>query len=48
MAFWNAPLDDPRHADHACESALAMLAELDRVNRELAAEAAAEGRLSSR
>ena len=43
MAFWNAPLDDPRHADHACESALAMLAELDRVNRELAAEAAAEG-----
>ena len=43
MAFWNAPLDDPGHADHACESALAMLAELDRVNRELAAEAAAEG-----
>jgi adenylate cyclase len=44
MAFWNAPLDDPLHADHACESALAMLGELDRVNRELAAEAAAEGR----
>ncbi len=44
MAFWNAPLDDPLHADHACGSALAMLAELDRVNRELAAEAAAEGR----
>ncbi len=44
MAFWNAPLDDPGHADHACESALAMLAELDRVNRELAAEAEAEGR----
>ncbi len=35
MAFWNAPLDDPDHADHACESALAMLAELDRINREL-------------
>jgi adenylate cyclase len=43
MAFWNAPLDDPRHADHACESALAMLTELDRVNRLLAAEAAATG-----
>lgn len=42
MAFWNAPLDDPDHADHACSSALAMLAELDRINRELAAEA--EGR----
>ena len=46
MAFWNAPLDDPLHADHACESALAMLAELDRVNCELAAEAAAENRVS--
>jgi adenylate cyclase len=43
MAFWNAPLDDPRHADRACESALAMLAELDRVNRLLAAEAQAAG-----
>ncbi len=39
MAFWNAPLDDADHADHACNSALAMLAELDRINRELAAEA---------
>ncbi len=44
MAFWNAPLDDPDHADHACASALAMLAELDRINRELAAEAEAEDR----
>ena len=44
MAFWNAPLDDPAHADRACDSALAMLAELDRINRELAAEAEAEGR----
>jgi class 3 adenylate cyclase len=24
MAFWNAPLDDPAHARHACEAALAM------------------------
>ncbi len=44
MAFWNAPLDDPGHADHACESALAMVVELDRVNRELAAAAVLEGR----
>jgi len=44
MAFWNAPLDDTRHADNACATALAMLRELDRVNAELAAEAQAEGR----
>jgi adenylate cyclase len=45
MAFWNAPLDDPGHADDACGSALAMLAELDRINRDLEAEAAAEDRV---
>ncbi|HVB18029.1 MAG TPA: adenylate/guanylate cyclase domain-containing protein [Stellaceae bacterium] len=44
MAFWNAPLDDPDHADNACATALAMLAELDRINRELMAEAEAEAR----
>ena len=38
MAFWNAPLDDPKHAYHACESALAMVAALDRVNEERIAE----------
>ncbi|HTT79313.1 MAG TPA: adenylate/guanylate cyclase domain-containing protein [Stellaceae bacterium] len=43
MAFWNAPLDDPAHADHACASALAMLAALDRINAELAGEAEAAG-----
>ena len=32
MAFWNAPIDDPAHAAHACESALAMLDALQRVN----------------
>jgi adenylate cyclase len=42
MAMWNAPLDDPEHANHACDSALAMRRELDRINRDLAAEARAE------
>jgi adenylate cyclase len=45
MAFWNAPLDDPAHADRACAAALAMLAELHRVNRDFAAEAAREERV---
>jgi adenylate cyclase len=45
MAFWNAPLDDGDHADHACASALAMLSALDRINAELQQEAAAEGRV---
>jgi adenylate cyclase len=44
MAFWNAPLDDPAHADHACATALAMLAELEQINAQLATEAAAEDR----
>jgi len=44
MAFWNAPLEDADHADHACVSALAMMGALDRLNAELAAEAEAEGR----
>jgi adenylate cyclase len=44
MAFWNAPLDDPDHADDACAAALAMLDELERLNRDLGAEAADEGR----
>jgi adenylate cyclase len=34
-AFFNAPLDDPDHAIHACESALAMLQALEKVNRAL-------------
>jgi adenylate cyclase len=32
MAFWNAPLDDPAHADHAARTALAMARELARLN----------------
>ncbi len=38
MAFWNAPLDDPHHARHACEAGLAVIAALDRVNEERKAE----------
>ncbi len=34
MAFWNAPLDDPRHAAHAAETALDMLLALERFNHE--------------
>ena len=33
MAFWNAPLDTPNHVFHACECALAMLKELEKLNR---------------
>lgn len=32
MAFWGAPLVDPDHAKNACESVLAMMAALDRLN----------------
>ncbi len=35
MAFWNAPLDDPDHAQHACTSALQMLEALKVVNTSL-------------
>ena len=44
MAFWNAPLADERHAAHAGQAALAMLAALDGVNDALAAEAEESGR----
>jgi len=32
MAFFNAPLDDPNHSDHAVQMGLAMLEELDKLN----------------
>ena len=33
MAFWNAPLDDPKSAANACRTALRMTEELDRINQ---------------
>src|SRR5256885_755449 len=39
MAFWNAPMDDVRHAANACGAALDMFAALDKLNVELATEA---------
>lgn len=44
MAFWNAPLDDPEHAAHACAAALEIVRRLALLNAERAAEAEAEGR----
>jgi len=44
MAFWNAPLEDVRHAEHACLAALAMRSELARLNDAWRAEAVAAGR----
>src|SRR5262249_42191404 len=32
MAFWNAPLDDPDHAIHACQAAVEMQAALRRLS----------------
>ncbi len=44
MAFWNAPLDDPKHAANACHAALDMLDRLSALNAVLATEAAAQGK----
>jgi adenylate cyclase len=38
MAFWNAPLDDAEHAKHAVKTALEMLDDLERFNKEIAVE----------
>lgn len=38
MAFWNAPLDDKKHAKNAVKTALSMLGDLDEFNRKIAAE----------
>jgi len=34
MAFWSAPIEDPRHELNACEAALDMLDRVDKLNRE--------------
>ncbi len=44
MAFWNAPLDDPDHANNACAAALEMVRRLDELNAERATEDAVAGR----
>jgi len=38
MAFWNAPLDNPKHARDAVKTALEMLDDLDKFNAEIEAE----------
>ena len=38
MAFWNAPLDTPFHERAACKTALEMLEELAKLNKELEQE----------
>jgi adenylate cyclase len=45
MAFWNAPLDDPDHARHACLAALKMNEALIPVNEEVKARAEKDGRV---
>jgi adenylate cyclase len=45
MAFWNAPLDDAAHAQHACETALKMNLALEPINARLRGEAEGRGDL---
>jgi adenylate cyclase len=44
MAFWNAPLDEPQHAAHACRAALEMAARMEALNRDWEEQAARTGR----
>jgi adenylate cyclase len=41
--FWNAPLDDPEHAIHACEAASGMMAVIARVNEVVTQERRIDG-----
>lgn len=43
MAFWNAPLDDEDHANHAVAAAIDMLARMETLNVELKREATERG-----
>lgn len=43
MAFWNAPLDDEDHANHAVAAAIDMLARMETLNAELKREAIERG-----
>jgi adenylate cyclase len=43
MAFWNAPIDDPRHEINSCHAALEMLRCVDELNQERQLEAQEDG-----
>lgn len=43
MAFWNAPLDDEKHARHACDAALRMFETLNEWNEQRKVAAKREG-----
>jgi adenylate cyclase len=43
-AFWNAPVESPRHPDQACAAALAMVEAMTRLNGAMAEAAARKGR----
>src|SRR5205085_12453143 len=44
MAFWNAPLDEPEHAEHGCRAALEMAARMEVLNRDWEQQSARTGR----
>ena len=44
MAFWNAPLDDPEHASHACSAALRIMRGMPALNARWREEAESKGR----